>query len=567
MSAAQPDASAELLDRAAMTARLARETFDLAIIGGGINGAAVARDATLRGLRVALVDRSDFASGTSSRSSKLVHGGLRYLPQGQLTLVYRALRERERLRHLTAPHLVRPIQFLMPFYRGRKPGRLAMRTGLALYDLMAMTRRAERHHALSAAATLALEPQLSSSKLLGGATYYDGWGDDARLTLENVLDAAYHGAAIVNYVAVTGFVRAGSNLAAIAALDLESGTTFEIRARRIVNAAGPWADGVRAMDNPTVAPILRLTKGVHLVVSRERLPLRLALVLTDQDGRIIFLIPEGGYVLVGTTDTDFAGDPVQVTVDSTDIDYLLAIVNGALPDVNLQAADMVAGFAGLRALSKVTSGASASQIPRDELIEESASGLLTVAGGKLTTHRVIAELVVNRLAAALDRTHAKSPTLTLPLPGARPHKNGAQALSEMPATIKVALRNRYGSRTEAIAAIATEHPTLLHPLVPGGQTIAAEVIFAVRHEMARTVADFLVRRTALSWRAPHEASAAAPAVARLMATELGWTPERELKELRIFKTNRGTDCKDSVPTDDMARVPSLSLPVSRQRTE
>src|SRR5258708_590987 len=269
-----------------MVARLGAETFDIAIIGGGINGAAIARDAALRGLRVALVDKGDFAGATSSRSSKLIHGGLRYLPQGQLRMGYQALGERERLRYITAPHLVRPLRFLMPFYRGRRPGRLALVAGLSLYDWMAWTPRAERRHLMTAARLQAIEPGLRAAGMGGGASYTDAWGDDARITLENALDAAYHGAAIANYVAVEGFTRYGSMLTGIALRDRESATPIEVRTRLVVNAAGPWVDDMRLMDDPGVTPSVRLTKGVHLVIERGRLPVRNALVLTDHAGRI-----------------------------------------------------------------------------------------------------------------------------------------------------------------------------------------------------------------------------------------------------------------------------------------
>ena len=242
------------LRREEQIARLGAETFDLAVVGGGINGAAIARDAALRGLKVALVERGDFAGATSSHSSKLIHGGMRYLPQGQIKLVYQALRERERLRRLTAPHLVGPIQFLFPFYGGRRPGRLAVSAGLVLYDLFAWTPRAERHRRLGSKAMLAMEPVLAAKGLSGGAVYYDGWGDDARLTLENIVDTALHGGAVVNYAEVEDFVHNGGRIAAATVRDQESGQRFLLRARCFVNAAGPWLDRLRVMDDPAAPP-------------------------------------------------------------------------------------------------------------------------------------------------------------------------------------------------------------------------------------------------------------------------------------------------------------------------
>src|SRR5947209_11616928 len=261
-------------DRERSLARLRGESFDVAVIGGGINGAAIARDAAMRGLRVALFDQGDFAGATSSRSSKLIHGGLRYLPQGQLRLVYQALHERERLRRITAPHLVHPIRFLFPFYRRRRPGRFAVSAGLMLYDLLARMPAAERHRRLDRAATRVLEAGLGAEGLCGGALYSDATGDDARLTIENVIDAAEHGAAVANYVELEGFEHAGSRIAAAAARDLATDERFEVRARMFVNAAGPWVDDLRRMDDPNCTPSVRLTKGVHLVIDAARMPVR-----------------------------------------------------------------------------------------------------------------------------------------------------------------------------------------------------------------------------------------------------------------------------------------------------
>jgi glycerol-3-phosphate dehydrogenase len=523
------------LDRAKMIARLSAETFDVVIIGGGINGAAIARDAAMRNLRVALVDKGDFAGATSSRSSKLIHGGLRYLPQGQLKMVYDALRERERLRRVTAPHLVRSIQFLMPFFRGRRPGRLAILAGLTLYDVMALTPHTERHHRLSVSGVQEIEPSLRLDNLTGGVTYYDGSGDDARITLENVLDAAYHGAAVVNYAVAEDFERSGSSLNAVAVRDLETGVLAAVRVRRVVNAAGPWVDDLRRVDDPACTAGIRLTKGVHLVIEFDRLPVRNALVLTDHGGRIIFVIPHGRYVLVGTTDTDFNGDRETVAADKDDVEYLLAVVCDALPEFALTATDVVASFAGLRALPRIATDARPSSVPREEVILESPSGLITVAGGKLTTHRRIAEHVVDLICARLGLPTGKSPTLNVPLPGA------CSVIEDDPVSITLPLETcrflnkRYGTRAPMVAAVAAENTDLIKPLNDGASTIGAEVIFAARYEMARSVGDFLVRRTSMTWQAPLEAFASAPIVARLMARELRWGPEREISEVNRFR--------------------------------
>jgi glycerol-3-phosphate dehydrogenase len=368
------------ISRTAQLERLRAESFDLAVIGGGINGAAIARDAAMRGLRVALIDRGDFAGATSSHSSsKLIHGGLRYLPQGQLRLVRESLCERERLRLLTAPHLVHSIRFLFPCYRDRNPGRFSLWAGLMLYDLMARMPAALRHRRLSARDVREVEPALARTgfegdELTGGALYYDGWGDDARITWENALDAAIHGAAIVNHVAIEGFSRTGARITAAAARDSIGGTAIELRARRFVNATGPWLDDVRRMDEPGAVAGVRLTKGVHLVVSGVRLPVRDSLVLSDAAGRIVFVMPRDGWVTIGTTDTDFDGDRENLRADDADIGYLLDLVNAAIPAASLSANDVAYSFAGLRALEMADGGRAPSSISREEIVLESTSG-------------------------------------------------------------------------------------------------------------------------------------------------------------------------------------------------
>jgi len=522
-------------DRYEQLRRLRAESFDLAVIGGGINGAAVARDAAMRGLKVALIDRGDFAGATSSRSSKLIHGGLRYLPQGQLRLVYQALHERERLRRITAPHLVHSIRFLFPFYHGRRPGRLAISAGLILYDLFARTPPAEHDRRIDPNAVATLEPSLVREGLTGGALYYDGSGDDARITLENALDAACHGAAVANYVAIEGFSRSGSRLAAAAARDLEGDpSAFEIRARIFVNAAGPWVDDVRRMDDPNCAPSVRLSKGVHLVIDHTRLPLRNALALAGDDGRIVFAIPYDRCVLVGTTDTDFDGDRDQVGADSFDISTLIDALAGSVPQSCLTADDVLYSFAGLRALVTTNRRSKPSFVTREEIILESSTGLVTVAGGKLTTHRKIAEKIVNRILHGLGRPVGNCPTLETPLPGARRYAGTGAAVAELSPEVSDQLAGRYGTRARLVGEIAADQPALAAPLAPDAPAIGAEVVHAVRHEMARSVIDFLVRRTAIVWRAPQAANAAAPAVARIMAAELGWDRAREHAELEAF---------------------------------
>jgi glycerol-3-phosphate dehydrogenase len=512
---------------------MAREQFDLCVIGGGINGAAIARDASLRGLSVALVDAGDFAGATSSRSSKLIHGGFRYLPQWQFSLVYHALRERELLRHLTAPHLVKPIRFLFPIYRGRGFGRLTMDLGLWLYDIFARTAWSERHRVLSSAATLEREPALAADKLSGAALYYDAWADDARVTFENVLDAGLHGAAVANYLVVESLAKNAGRIVSAHVRDVINDKRFEVRARHFVNAAGPWVDDIRKLDDPASKPSVRLTKGVHLVFPLHALPVKEPIVLGDDENRIVFVMPHDRYVLVGTTDTDFSGDRRAVAADQSDIKYLLKVLTEGLPKIKLSENDIASSFAGLRALVISGDEKSPSAVPREETIIESASGMLSVAGGKLTTHREIAEKVVIRLMKELGRSAGASPTHTTPLPGARPLDGDDSGAAFSGDEVRF-LEARYGTRLRLIARIAAERPELAGPLAPDCPAIGAEVIHAIRNEMAHCVADFLVRRTSLIWRYPIEAEAAAPAVARIMAAELGWDSAREEAELSGF---------------------------------
>ena len=532
------DALASTLNRQKSLARFREEEFDLAVIGAGINGAAVARDASMRGLRVALIDRGDFAGATSSRSSKLIHGGFRYLPQGQFTLVYEALRERERLRHRTAPHLVRPIQFLFPVYRGRGFNRFTMSMGLTLYDLFARMPFKEWHSSLNAAEVRETEPALSRDRLTGGAMYFDAWADDARVTFENVLDADLHGAAVANYTAVESFSISDGKIASAGVRDLLGGVTCEIRAKKFLNAAGPWVDDIRRIDDPSSKPCVRLTKGVHLVFPRTVLPVRESIVLADEHGRIVFVMPHDRYVLVGTTDTDFSGDPATVRTEIGDVEYLLAVLAESLPGIKLTSADVATSFAGLRALIREEKQAPSS-VPREEVILESPSGMITVAGGKFTTHRAIAEKLVDLVMKRIGHRSGACPTLATPFPGARAldardEVGSSVAMRNLPPTSADILRARYGTRAPIVARIASRRPDLAAPLSRNCPAIGAEVVHAVGSEMAHSVADFLIRRTSLSWRSPVEAEAAASAVARIMAAELGWDRAREDAEVASF---------------------------------
>ncbi|MFT5042228.1 MAG: glycerol-3-phosphate dehydrogenase, partial [Hyphomicrobiaceae bacterium] len=359
--------------REAAWAQLERETFDVLIIGGGINGAAVARDAVLRGMTVALVERDDFASGTSSKSSKLIHGGVRYLEQGNIGLVLESCRERDLLRTRIAPHLVRAQRFVFPVYEDDGLGVWQLRAGLLAYDLLAAFRNVEMHKPVSATDLAELEPALLQTGLKGGCLYYDCWTDDARLTIETAMAARTYGATLLNYAEVVAFDK--DSTGRIVGAEVRDGLldrTCQVRARSFVNVSGPWLDRVRTLDDPGASPRLRVTKGVHAIFPRERVGNRDAVVIRGIDDRVMFAIPWQQHTLVGTTDTYFDGDPANVVADHEDIEYILAAVNRAFPQANATERDVISTFAGLRPLVAPEESRSESDVSRDDQIWESA---------------------------------------------------------------------------------------------------------------------------------------------------------------------------------------------------
>jgi len=517
---------------------LSRRPFDLLVVGGGINGAGIARDAVLRGIRTALVEQGDFASGTSSRSSKLIHGGLRYLEQGHIRLVLEACRERERLRRL-APHLVRPQRFVFPIYEGGPVGRAKLAAGLFAYDVLAGLWNVHRHCMLSARGVATAEPSLRASGLRGAGVYWDCWTDDARLVVETMLSASEEGATVASYVALTGFLKEGGRLVGARARDRLHGTEIEIRAHVVVNATGPWAEAVAALDEPGHVH-LRLTKGVHLVVPRARVGNRDAIVLhAVQDGRVLFVIPWGAQTLIGTTDTDHPGGPdAPPEVEPSDVAYLLDTVNHYFPAARLAPTDVVSAFAGLRPLIAPGGGASVSpsDVSREEEVFVSPAGLVTLAGGKLTTYRRMAAGVVDRVVAELHRHGDRrrlggSRTHDLPLPGAtaNPAVLADAALSRnghglAPAVVEH-LADRYGRRLGELLDLVGRQRALGAPIVPSLPDARAEVAVAVEREWACTVEDVLRRRTHVALQDPASGTEVADDVAALMAGHLGWDSE------------------------------------------
>jgi len=408
--------------RARALASMAAEPVDVLVIGGGITGAGIARDAALRGLRTALVDKGDFAGATSSHSSRLIHGGLRYLEQYDFHLVREASRERRLLLDL-APHLVRPLAFLFPVYRGARVPAWRLRAGMWLYDLLAAFRNVRLHRWLGRRAALKAEPGLRERGLVGAAVYYDAQTDDARLVLAAIRGAAQAGALVANYTEVTSLVRPDGRVRGAMVRDALTGEARTVRALIVVNATGPWVDALRRLDDPQAPPLLRLTKGAHVAVARARIGNTHAVTLTSPiDGRVMFVLPWGDLSYVGTTDTDDVASPDDVRASGSDVVYLLRSANAFFPQARLAPHDVICSWAGLRPLLAPGREVAASAVSREHRIVESASGLITIAGGKLTTFRVMGRDMVDRVARRLHELDGRPiprrpPTDRVPLPG------------------------------------------------------------------------------------------------------------------------------------------------------
>jgi glycerol-3-phosphate dehydrogenase len=545
-----PNSAVPLIaSRSSLLARLRAEEFDLLIVGGGITGSGVARDAALRGLRVALVEADDFASGTSSRSSRLVHGGVRYLEHGYLHLVFEASRERRTLLRI-APHLVRPLPFTWPVYRGARVPRWKLRAGLLLYDALALFRNVAPHRGLSARDVVEQEPHLRRSDLRGGARYYDAATDDVRLTLANALSAAESGAVVVNHTAVRALCRsdggaAGSPVTGARVQDALTGDQWTVRARVIVNAAGPWGDRVRALEQPGTPPLVRGTKGVHVAVPRERVGNRDALtLLSPVDGRVMFVLPAGAQAIIGTTDTPTAAAPDDVRASEADVDYLLRSANAYFPEARLTRADVVSAWAGIRPLvasgyrddGSVPAPASAS---REHLVERGPGGVIAVSGGKLTTYRSMAAEVVDAVERTLGRPRTPSRTAVLPLPGGDIRSLEAEIAEASAAAgdreVGERLAAAHGSRWREVWGLATAEPALGARLVPGLPYTGAELAYAAERELACTLADLLVRRTPLAFARADAGVGVAAAAAVLVAPRLGWDAARQAGEVERYR--------------------------------
>ncbi|HSI81351.1 MAG TPA: glycerol-3-phosphate dehydrogenase/oxidase [Solirubrobacterales bacterium] len=537
-----------MLARADALDAVSAERFDVVVIGGGVTGAGVALDAASRGYAVALVERDDYAAGTSSRSSKMVHGGLRYLQSFDLGLVREALLERQLLVQL-APHLVYPTPFVVPTLGEDRPSRM-LGIGLNMYDVMATTRvgqarreRAarqqaadywapDRHRAIDAAEVAELLPALAGRDPAGGYLFYDCQTDDARLVLTILGEAERFGAVCVNRAEVTGLVEADGLAAGVACVDAESGERFEVRADNVVNATGVWADRIRPEeiageeDVPRIAP----SRGTHITVAGEALPIEAACIVPAGEERTVFALPWYGRVLIGTTDNDYEGDLARVSAPPEDVAYLLDAVN-ALFGTTLGPGDVTGAFAGVRPLISTGDPRKSVDISRRAELYETSSGMLTITGGKLTTWRRMAEQVVDRMVEREGRiAPCRTDDIPLGMVAGERDLDPPEELSEgaLPAGYRELLAFRYGHAARVVLGLAAEHPELSAPIVPGRPDLLAEAALAARLEQARSVADVLLRRTRLGIVAAPQLRTAESvlAIAEAIGRELGWDRRR-----------------------------------------
>jgi glycerol-3-phosphate dehydrogenase len=543
-----PDSASTVSDTA--------DVYDLVVIGGGITGAGVARDAALRGLRVALFEKGDYGSGTSSKSSKLIHGGLRYLEHGELGLVFESVSERA-VQCRVAPHLVRPLPFLVPVYEGSRHGLETLNIGLWIYDTLAMFRVPRLHRRLRGARALAVEPALRPDGLRGAIEYYDCCTDDARLVLENVLDAQVAGALCRSYTEVVALRRGPDDrVAGVRVRDLFTGEEADIASRMVIMAAGAWTDEAAGKLALGGQRLLRRTKGVHVVFPADDIDLHHAITMTSPiDGRVMFAVPWRNRIYLGTTDTDFEGTADEVHADAADVHYLCESARHYFPTADFRPERVIATWAGLRPLIYDDGAKDESSVSREHEVFVRDDGVVIIAGGKLTTYRLMAKQVVTRALAwlgrhekaALDgRPIRKPPTKKRALPGAvgldRPGWPALEALAgELAASHALApelathLASIYGVRARALVERMAARPELAERMQPDLPYVWAEVEFAVTHDLARTLDDVLSRRVPLLLTGRDQGLDVVERVADLAGAHLGWSPERRGRELDAYR--------------------------------
>jgi glycerol-3-phosphate dehydrogenase len=531
--------------------RFAEQFFDILIIGGGITGAGLALDAALRGLRVALVEKRDFAAGTSSRSTKLIHGGLRYLEHFDFALVREALVERARLAR-NAPRLAQPFPFVIPIYENQRRNYnhpLKMRLGLWLYDLLAGQRNFARHHRLSRDEALRLAPQLDSSGLKGAFIYYDAVTNDSRLVIEVIKTARKRGAEIANYARVASFLKnANGKIEGARLRDELSGAEIECRARIVINATGVWMEDTLRLDDQAANGLnkrVRPAKGVHLTVPAARLRVGAALLIPSLTShRFYFVVPWEGRVNIGTTDTDYSGDKDHPHADPEEVEEILSAVNSYFPDAGLEPSDVISSWAGLRPLITDLSAKDTTAVSRKDEIIESEDGLISIGGGKLTTYRLMAErgidLAARRLSERFDIKAGPASAKDAAIGGETPYGEETMTPERLSQTENLPLETArhllrdYGPDCHRLIELTREDEGLRKRPVEELPNILAEVVYAARYEMALTLTDVMVRRTRLAMLSGPEALKRAAIVADSMAPELGWSGKQIERQIAQF---------------------------------
>ncbi|WP_342614731.1 glycerol-3-phosphate dehydrogenase/oxidase [Peribacillus frigoritolerans] len=524
---------------------LKKEKYDVVVIGGGITGAGIALDATTRGMKVALVEMQDFAAGTSSRSTKLVHGGLRYLKQFEIKMVAEVGKERE-IVYENGPHVTTPEWMLLPMHKGGTFGKFSTSIGLRVYDFLAGVKKAERRKMLSAEETLKREPLVKKEGLKGGGYYVEYRTDDARLTIEVMKAAVDKGATPINYTKVEKLLYDNGKVNGVQVADSLSDDSYEIYADKVINAAGPWVDSIREKDQSKKGKTLKLSKGVHVVIDQSRFPLKQALYFDTPDGRMIFAIPRAGKAYVGTTDTFYDGDPAVPTVTSEDRAYLLKSIHYMFPEVNITGDDIESSWAGVRPLI-LEEGKDPSEISRKDEIWESDSGLITIAGGKLTGYRKMAKTTVDLLAGKFaqqsNKTYPASSTKGMPISGgdvggSRNFPDYIKQHIQMGIDSGLAIKDTeeilamYGSNAPVIFDIAKNEGV-------GGASsglpkkLFVQLKYALDHEMAATPVDFFFRRTGTLLFDIDLVQTHKHAVIDFMAGYFGWT-----ESTKVERTNQ-----------------------------
>lgn len=542
------------LDRQAMVKRAMEERYDVLVIGGGITGAGISLDATMRGMKTAVVEMQDFAAGTSSRSTKLVHGGLRYLKQFEIKMVAEVGRERE-IVYENGPHVTTPEWMLLPLHKGGTFGKFSTGIGLKVYDLLAGVKRSESRVMLTEAETVAKEPLLKREGLKGGGYYVEYRTDDARLTMEVMKKSVEKGTLAINYTKVVELLYTDGIVSGVVVEDVLTGERYPIHAKKVVNATGPWVDTLREVDQSKKGKALKLSKGVHIVLDQSRFPLKQAVYFDTPDGRMVFAIPRDGKAYVGTTDTFYGDDPINPGMTAEDRSYILDAIHFMFPEVDVTEDDVESSWAGIRPLI-LEEGKDPSEISRKDEIWTSDSGLITIAGGKLTGYRKMAETVVNLVAKQFEQEYAirysKSDTKHLPISGG--DVGGSQQFpqfiskqiargKEVGFTEEEAthLAKMYGSNVPTVFDYMEENEEAFQS-VKMPRVLFAKLIYGIEDEMAATPVDFLLRRTGALLFDIETVMAWKEEVLTFMAQKFNWTADQKAR----FETELAVEIEEAI---------------------